>query len=227
MHQLCFDIHHLVLTTAKCQLIVPPPRKHNAVNIFRSQSLKGIANLKCVSERAHSSCQGTQWAAYITKAIRRAFATEKTPNSLLHSKKHTLNWSMGNHKSCYSNYWTWKQQRFDTPSHPGSRSSDSANIILSMSIKDDVYSSGEWQPVWEVLPELKCCSYRIIENIKTKHSCRTASIVCSVCRKWMLVEMDTRGLLLRRSPNLLAYKQPRSSHVSGKQRAVCLPHTKL
>lgn len=44
MHQLCFDIHHLVLTTAKCQRIVPPPREHNAGNIFRSQSFKRVAN---------------------------------------------------------------------------------------------------------------------------------------------------------------------------------------
>lgn len=48
MHQLCFDIHHLMLTTAKCQLIVPPPRKHNAGNIFRSQSFKRLANSLCV-----------------------------------------------------------------------------------------------------------------------------------------------------------------------------------
>lgn len=45
MHQLCFDIHHLVLTTAKCQPVVPPPRKYNAGNIFRSQSFKRTANV--------------------------------------------------------------------------------------------------------------------------------------------------------------------------------------
>lgn len=44
MHHLCFDIHHLVLTTAKCHLIVPWPWKHKARNIFRSQSFKTIAD---------------------------------------------------------------------------------------------------------------------------------------------------------------------------------------
>lgn len=59
MHQLCFDIHHLMLTTAKCQLIVPPPRKHNAGNIFRSQSFKRLANSLCASVCV-PFCQETQ-----------------------------------------------------------------------------------------------------------------------------------------------------------------------
>lgn len=40
MHQLCFDIHHLLLTAAERQPVVPQPRKHNVGNIFRSQTFE-------------------------------------------------------------------------------------------------------------------------------------------------------------------------------------------
>lgn len=48
MHPLCFDIHHLLLTTAERQPVVPQPRKHNAGNIFRSQTFKRTAHFSSV-----------------------------------------------------------------------------------------------------------------------------------------------------------------------------------
>lgn len=58
-------------------------------------------------------------------------------------------------------------------------SSDSANIILSMSIKDDVYSNGERRQVFRA-PLLKCYSYRMIVNMETVLSCGGQLPFCAV-----------------------------------------------
>lgn len=150
MHQLCFDIHHLVLTTAKCQPVVPPPRKYNAGNIFRSQSFKRTANFLRM-------CVCVWECSFPVNKLNELLTLQKRSPNPLQQKRHQIVWY-----TTGSTHWTEARiittlvmpiielensRGLTLSSQPGSMSSDSANIILSMSIKDDVYSAGEW---WQV-----------------------------------------------------------------------------
>lgn len=94
MHQLCFDIHHLVLTTAKCQLIVPPSRKHNAENIFRSQSFKRIENFVC----AHVGGGGGVFVPFLSRQANELLTLQKRSFSLF-AKERTAHSSARSRKS--------------------------------------------------------------------------------------------------------------------------------
>lgn len=94
MHQVCFDIHHLVLTTAKCQLIVPPPRKHNAGNIFRSQSfLKDCKFSMCMYLYACvfvCVCVHMCVCAFPVRKLNELLTLQKRSSSPLQQRRHQM-----------------------------------------------------------------------------------------------------------------------------------------
>lgn len=166
MHQLCFDIHHLVLTTAKCQLIVPPSRKHNAENIFRSQSFERIGNFVCLCACRGClslSCQDKPMSCLHYKRDLSAFCKRKDSTHFGTQQKvpqHAASERSVNF--CYNNYRTRKQQESDNTSQPGSKISGSRNIIF-------VHKGGCLllrRAARTGLP-LKCCSSCITANTKT------------------------------------------------------------
>jgi len=141
-------------------------------------------------------CQATQWAAYITKEIFHPFATEKTPYCLVHSRKHTLNWRLGDHNFCYTNYWT--RSRFDNVSRPGSTCSGIANKIASLSKQNDVYSAGEWRQGFEFTALIvSYWTQRLCEDVEQPSFCAVPTPESDVGEN-----RDKWGLLLRRFQNI-------------------------